>query len=88
MYRLESGRSLASQLNRAQPMDFIGTEASPKAAQLASTDRRSGNNHKACALDISYNQRESAGSTEIRPWLNSPKQKPDSFFVLAAWELS
>jgi hypothetical protein len=54
MYRLESGRSLASQLNRAQPMDFIATEASPKAAKLASTDRRSGNNHRAYALNIFY----------------------------------
>src|ERR1700730_7847328 len=84
MYRLESGRSLASQLNRAQPMDFLGTEASPKAAKLASTDRRSSNDHKASALQYTLFQLESAGSTEVRPWLNRPKQKPDSFLF---WRL-
>jgi len=47
MYRLVSGRSLASQLKRAQPMDFIATGFSPKAAYLASPDRRGLNGHKA-----------------------------------------
>jgi hypothetical protein len=47
MYRLVSGRSLASQLKRAQPMDFIATGFSPKAAYLASADRRGPNEHKA-----------------------------------------
>jgi hypothetical protein len=47
MYRLVSGRSLASQLKRAQPMDFIATGFSLKAAYLASADRRGPNEPKA-----------------------------------------
>ena len=47
MYRLVSGRSLASQLKRAQPMDFIATGFSLKAAYLASADRRGLNEPKA-----------------------------------------
>jgi hypothetical protein len=57
-------------------MDFIATEASPKAAKLASTDRRSSNDHKASALQYILYQLESAGSTEVRPWLKGPNRNP------------